>query len=193
MLNAVSATILQRLQVWSSIADVVTPIQKVHVSEQKRLGKCRFSAKEANLEALGYVVPAHRLLTALREVVAKVHCVPIKGTVVAQSQEQGLRRVTIATEGGHRTWFGEGVVAADGTQSSMRRMQGLPAKHRSYQQIAVTCKVTLTGVHQQVAYERFTPGGLWRYCRVKVMNMVWSGSWRPKRLRHSWRKLMRLF
>ena len=52
-----SREILDRLGVWSNVAQHASAIENVHVSEKGRFGVTRISAEALKFEALGYVVP----------------------------------------------------------------------------------------------------------------------------------------
>lgn len=51
-----TAAYLERLHVWSELAPDATAITDIHISDRGHYGKARISAKEHNVNALGYVI-----------------------------------------------------------------------------------------------------------------------------------------
>ena len=51
------------------------------------------------------------------------------------------------------------LLAADGSDSAVRRLLGLPVAGHRYEQTAVVTHVTSRGEHQETAWQRFLPGG----------------------------------
>jgi 2-polyprenylphenol 6-hydroxylase len=51
------------------------------------------------------------------------------------------------------------LLAADGSDSAVRRLAGLPVAARRYEQTAIVAHVTSSRSHQDTAWQRFLPGG----------------------------------
>ncbi len=160
VLNAVSQSVLNTLGVWNGLDACATPIKKVVVSDRGRWGKCRFSAEEAQLPALGYVVPAHALLAALQQAAENLSCEIVCGKVSGiEASKKGIHHVQIKQDQLTKSWQGDVVLAADGLNSPIRQMQGLEIEKKDYQQTAFTCQVEFAQGHENIAYERFTRHG----------------------------------
>ncbi len=150
-----SRLILERLGVWPALADRVTPIQTIHVSQRGGFGQTRLTAQEAGVPALGYTVEYGDLYRALAQTLPQSGAHVLTGTrvnAVAPAAVCGL--VTYAQAGQARALTARLIVLAEGGQS-------LPAAgaRKDYGASAVVCSVRTSRPHAHVAYERFTPEG----------------------------------
>jgi len=156
-LNGTSQRILQGLGIWNSLAPHATPIQSIQVSDQGQLGFTRFDPQLLRMPALGYVVSARQVGYALQE------ALKIKIFAPAQLQQWHTNSSTVKlqiTSQGHQHMLqARLLVAADGENSQIRQQIGLTTHQKEYGQTAIIANVTTERPHQQVAYERFTPGG----------------------------------
>ncbi len=66
-LNYASCAFLKKLTLWPTLSAHATAIHEVHVSNRGHFGTTRLTAKEMNLEQLGYIIPAKEINTALYE------------------------------------------------------------------------------------------------------------------------------
>jgi 2-octaprenyl-6-methoxyphenol hydroxylase len=155
-----SRRILETIGVWSGLDALATPIAKIHVSDQGRIGFARIDAREQGLNAMGYVVPNRALGSALwarlssQEI--KVFC-PAEVSLITANDEAVKIEIT---EAGTKTAIdAKLIVAADGAQSAVRSAFGVTAEVRDYEQTAVITTVLPQRFHDNVAYERFTPEG----------------------------------
>jgi 2-octaprenyl-6-methoxyphenol hydroxylase len=158
-----SRRILETLGVWPAVAADATRIAKVHVSDQGHFGFARIDAAEQGLASLGHVVPNRSLGAALWSSLARrrdvrVLC-PARVTRV-EVQERSIK-LNVATGADSDSTAIEArlVVAADGTESAVRRAFGVEADVRDYHQTAVITTVLPNRFHDYVAYERFTASG----------------------------------
>lgn len=172
-LNYASKQILHHVGIWSRIENV-TPITQVLVSEQGRFGKLRFHAKDYELPALGYVVPftqLHQLLYDDCTHANEVTVIPISQLTAIHCCDEGAD-VHITTHRGERVLHADLLVGADGSQSTTRKLQGLPVKqHHSGDQAWITT-LTLRGSHQNIAHERFTSEGALALLPLFTKNQV---------------------
>jgi 2-octaprenyl-6-methoxyphenol hydroxylase len=155
-----SRRILETLGIWAALGALATPIRKIHVSEQGRFGFARIDAAEQNLAAMGYVIANRDLGQSLWSHLAgpglSVYCPAAVSQVSANEQSVTLE---IAQQGAKTTIDAKLVVAADGALSAVRSAFGVDAEVRDYEQTAVITTVLPQRFHDNVAYERFTPGG----------------------------------
>jgi 2-octaprenyl-6-methoxyphenol hydroxylase len=145
--------ILDRLGVWDTLEDV-TPISRIHISQRGALGVARLSAGEANVPALGYVLPYASLTAALKRALADTGIAVEYGAAVARI-ESGDEMASLHTADG-RTHAAPLVVVADGGRGEAAPQ---PKFERDYDQMAVVCEVQTELPHANQAYERFTPEG----------------------------------
>jgi 2-octaprenyl-6-methoxyphenol hydroxylase len=163
-----SRKILETVGVWPSLSALATPIRKIHVSDQGRFGFARIDAAEQGLNALGYVLANRALGNALWSRFEglrglKVFCPAHVSKVTAHDQTVSIE---IAGQGAKTGGADPStvidaklVVAADGAQSVVRGAFGIEADVRDYDQTAVITTVLPQRLHDNVAYERFTPNG----------------------------------
>lgn len=158
-LNEATRGIFERMGVWASIRLEAEPILSTHISERGRFGVARFTAAEAGLDALGYNTPMRTIGGVLWKKLSsspnvRVICPAQVSGLEVQPQSCVLRLTPHASR-----LTAKLVVAADGAQSAVRRMQGIGSEERNYGQTAVVGAVKPERVHRGVAYERFTPDG----------------------------------
>ena len=156
-----SQRILHALGVWDAVRRVATPIEHIHISDQHRFGAVRLHAEEMGMPALGYVVLARSLGQALMQMVNTTPAIeficPARVTGVVNGP--GQTEVTLVQGGKERTISGRLLVVADGTDSHLRAMLGINITRKDYHQTAIVTNVTPDKVHNNTAWERFTPEG----------------------------------
>lgn len=153
-----SRQIYQNVGLWNSIAQHACPIRQIHVSDRGHVGLARIDAREAGVDALGYVVENRwlgmQLLNALFE---------RNIDVLAPARVAGVQLlrngVNVSVDG-----MGQGVharllVVADGANSETAQKLGIRSETRGYGQSAVIANVGLASPHDNIAYERFTDEG----------------------------------
>ena len=154
-----SRNILRGLGIWPALAGHVIPIEEVRVSDQGHFGAALLQARDVGFEALGYVIPADRLMHAFEA--ALVAAVPVRWQTTIESIETAdpTARVTVRTGDVAETLSTALVIGADGAGSRVRELLGIPTRTRDYRQHAIVVNMHVAGVEPRVAYERFTPHG----------------------------------
>lgn len=153
-LSPASVRILQMLNIWSLLQQDATVIETIHVSEQHRFASAHLQSQPD--KPLGYVVEMQHINRALYQLLDEQKLlVPARLTVLNKSE--GL--ATISTQRGDILVHAELIVAADGTESAVRRLSALPVKTKDYQQQAIVANIGLARSHKNKAYERFTFSG----------------------------------
>ncbi|WP_022975860.1 2-octaprenyl-6-methoxyphenyl hydroxylase [Nevskia ramosa] len=160
-LNEASQRILASFGVWPALSAEAEPIRGTHISEKGRFGSTRFSADEVGLTALGYNAPLRAIGAVLSSAMAAAPNLKLLLPARVTSLEEATDHLSLTVEsaGSSRAIKAALVVAADGAQSSIRKLLGLDATTRDYGQHAIVSAVRLSRPHQGVAYERFTPDG----------------------------------
>jgi 2-octaprenyl-6-methoxyphenol hydroxylase len=145
--------ILDRLGVWDRLAEV-TPITRIHISQRGGLGVAHLAAEDADVPALGYVLPYATLGAALKRALADAGIAVEYGAVVDRI-ESGEDEATLHAADGsvHAAPL---VVVADGGRGEAAPA---PKFERDYDQTAVVCEVQTELPHANQAFERFTPEG----------------------------------
>lgn len=158
-----SKKILEQISAWEFLQEFVTPITKVHVSQRGSFGVTRINAEEENVPALGYTIPAARLGVTLNQLLAaKLDTIQLFNPAKLQEIEKQADgwRLKIHSSDQSISISAKLVVAADGTNSTIRQLLKIPAEITSYEQSAIATQVQLIRSHQNVAYERFTADGV---------------------------------
>ncbi len=147
-----SRQILERLSVWQQLS-VVTPIEHIHISQQRGFGRAELNAAEAGVPALGYLVGYATLARALEAAMAEAAIPVLRGSALRNAHADG-DRVVLDMEG-HAELSARLLAIADGGAST----ELAEVKSHSYAQMALTCEVTSVQPHRYRAFERFTAGG----------------------------------
>jgi len=152
----------EAMGLWHEIVAAATPITSIHVSDKGRFGFSHINAEEQGVEALGYVV-INRVLggvlqSALKNVDALEFLCPAR--IVATNSGPDKISVTVENSDGKSHDISCSLlVAADGTNSTVRDMLGISAKQVSYGQRAVIGNLLTERSLGNCAYERFTASG----------------------------------
>jgi 2-octaprenyl-6-methoxyphenol hydroxylase len=160
-LNLVSQGILNDLNLWSSLSPQAAPIRRVHVSERGRFGVVRIDADQYGLDALGHVVTARIIGTFLTRSCAQLRHLTTLQPAELQAIRFGPDRVALDIVADQRrmTLDTRLLVGADGTDSTVRELLGLPVEVHDYRQTAVLTNIIATRAPAGTAFERFTPAG----------------------------------
>jgi len=196
-LSQSSRRIFQNLALWQDIESQSCPIRHIHVSEKGRFGATRIHAQDYQLDALGYVVTAKQLGRALIKDLSRLKNLSIYQPATVESLEptpQGYRIILdtrapqdhsssnmpfdLASDspGKPVSLTCSLLIAADGDQSTIRQLSGIPVRRVAYQQNAIVANIKCELDHQHVAYERFTRHGPLALLpmREKTMGIVWT-------------------
>lgn len=153
-LSPASMRILQMLDVWPLLEPEACPIDTIHVSEQYAFGCAHL--RSDGISKLGHVVELQHVSHALHQRL-DLQQVLAPAQLVALEKEEGVATIR---HGDRRFQIkAKLIVAADGTDSSVRRFCNLPANIKDYHQHAIVANVGLARPHQHIAYERFTANG----------------------------------
>ncbi len=152
-----SQQIFDRQGLWEKLLPAATPVRHVHVSDRGHFGITHFTAQKARVPALGYVLPMHVLQEVLQNALT-IDVICPASVETMSPYEQGWS-VDLHTPQGRRTLSAALIVAADGANSTIRRLQEMNVTEQHYHQIAMVANVQLARSHQNTAYERFTSNG----------------------------------
>ena len=160
-LSLTSQTIFDALGVWPLLATTAQAIERLHISEQGRLGAVRISARSLQVPALGYTVPADHLATVLRQLLIKSSALDLlcPATVTGVDLSNERTHVSVNMEGRKRVLTTKLLVVADGTASPTRALLGVGVTTKDYAQVAIVSTVKSKRDHAGTAYERFTMNG----------------------------------
>ncbi len=154
--------LLQQIGAWERMGQLgVSPIHRIQVSDGEASFKTQLCREEIQVEALGYVVENRVTLIALQEIVRRAQNVEVISPARVLHLEVAAEGVEIAVDSPTqpRKLRGQLLIAADGRNSVLRQLQGIPVSAWGYNQICVVTQVETEKGHDQVAYERFQPQG----------------------------------
>jgi len=153
--------IFEGMGLWQQVAEIVTPIKKIHVSDRSHFGATRMDAAREGYPALGYVVENRDIGQLFAKTLASLPNVELicpaklqNFTINADDAE-----VVIERDGKIETLSTKLIVGADGGRSVVRQLAGIDHTSDDYNQNAVIGNVTPGKDHQNIAYERFTDSG----------------------------------
>ncbi len=159
-LSYTTKQVLDELQCWEKISNKAYPIETVHVSEQKHFGFTKLESKNYNINALGYVISASDLGSALLTDLDLLQGITILRPAVIEN---------IVFDSAIRTWSisvaqqritAKLIVAADGSNSMLHRQQNIAIKNINMQQSALVTNIEITMQSFTIAYERFCSNGV---------------------------------
>jgi len=153
----------ERMGVWSTLAEHLTAIERIHVSDRGHFGATRLDAAREQVPALGYVVENHWLgqvlLSRLRQHGTPwIDFISPAEVIDLENRAEGCR-VRIDRDGQEHELKAGLVVMADGGRSALRERIGIGYRQSSYEQHALVANVSLDRPHRHIAYERFTDTG----------------------------------
>lgn len=179
-LSPVSARLLTGLKAWPAMAQRrVTPYRYMRVWDAEGSGDIAFSADEAGVAQLGYIVENNVTQAALNaRIMDHPNVTPLYGVRVEALQTSPAGRWLILDDG--RQFGAPLVVAADGARSALREMAEIDVVEDDMHQHAVVTTVRCERPHGATARQAFVDGqplaflpltvnGDERYCSV-----VWS-------------------
>lgn len=160
-LSRSSQRMFEAMGLWGEIVAAATPIAHIHVSERGRFGFAHIDAAEQRVEALGYVV-INRVLgrvlqAAMQNVPGLDQLCPARITGVRVGEVSAT--VSVDSGDGAREVTASLLVAADGAESTVRELLGIPVDRSDYGQQAIIGNLLPERAPANRAFERFMPGG----------------------------------
>ncbi|KGY13774.1 2-octaprenyl-6-methoxyphenyl hydroxylase [Vibrio tubiashii] len=152
-----TVSILKKFGLWSEIAKVATPIERIHVTDRSHAGMTDISIDEVGVEALGYVVELADVGRIYHQQVQQDTNITLLNTSVEQVQRSD-DAVRLELSSGE---FVEGklLVSADGAVSTCCHQIGIELSEHDFEQVAVIANITTQIPHNGCAFERFTQSG----------------------------------
>lgn len=161
-LAAASVNALDALGVLRHLLSAPAPIERIHVSSRGDFGAVRMDARERGIDAFGQVVIARELGIALDARLGELRHVerlrPARVLSIETREDAVLAQVSDGS-GQTRTLRTRLLVAADGTDSTLRSALGIGADSHDYAQTLFVSVIQAERDAARTAYERFTPDG----------------------------------
>ena len=161
-LSRASQQLFAHVGVWGRVAQArAAPYRRMRVWEGTDAyapSALDFDSADIGEPDLGHIVEDTLLRTVLADALTASPQVQLVIGAEIESVEAELREIVVALKDGG-SMRATVLLAADGTDSSVRRLLGLPVAGHRYAQSAVVTHVTSLGEHQDTAWQRFLPGG----------------------------------
>jgi len=152
----------EAMGLWGDIVATATPIRHIHVSDKGRFGFSHIDAEEQGVEALGYVVINRILGRVLQSALTSVDGLDVLCPACIKDARLAPDEAVVTVEeddATNRTLTCKLLVAADGSNSALRKMVGIAATQAAYDQRAVIGNLLPEKPLLNRAYERFTEHG----------------------------------
>jgi 2-octaprenyl-6-methoxyphenol hydroxylase len=172
-LSPASMRILTMLGVWDLLAEYVSPIQNIHVSDQGRFGTSRLQGEHN--KPLGYVVEMQYINRAIYQLLDKQKII---APATLKYLDTTTQQATVMMAEGELCINAKFIVAADGAHSTVRTLCNLPATLGQFHQQGIVANIGLSKKHDGRAFERFTKEGPLALLPMQdnKMSLVWAMS-----------------
>ena len=161
-LSRASQQLLEHVGVWQRVAGSrAAPYRRMRVWEGPDAyapSALDFDSADIGEPDLGHIVEDALLRTVLADALAAAPQAQLTIGAEIESVEIGARDVAVALRDGGRL-RATALLAADGSDSTVRRLLGLPVAGHRYEQTAIVTHVTSSAEHRETAWQRFLPGG----------------------------------
>lgn len=173
-----SRQILEQLGLWKDYESLVTPINKISITDRHHFGHTNILPEEHNVDNLGYVVElsdSGRLLTnKLSSNKNNKNITWFKPNSIKElTQNQDNVDVVLSDE---QRISAKLIVAADGAFSKVRSLLNIDKKITQFNQSAIIANITTSAPHHGEAFERFTDQGPLAFLPMSQgrSSVVWS-------------------
>ncbi|HEX5356177.1 MAG TPA: 5-demethoxyubiquinol-8 5-hydroxylase UbiM [Aquabacterium sp.] len=148
--------VLTSLGLWGRLpADEIAPLRQAHVTSGVSPLVLPFDAQAQGHEALGWLVPNHRIRAACYAgAAARPDHITLRGEAQVTALQHDASQASVSLADG-RTLRAQLVVAADSRFSTVRKMAGIGARMLDFGRTAIVCRMQHERDHQGVAHECF--------------------------------------
>lgn len=170
-LSSASIRILKNLNIWGNLANNAAEIEQIHVSQQASFGNTLIEKKPN--EQLGFVIEMQVLQDSISKLIDKQSTLSNANFIDFDAEN---KIATIQTKDKQLKVKTKLVVAADGTESLLRKFCKLTCKTKYFEEQALVANIGLARSHHNIAYERFTKTGPLALLPMtgKRCSLVWS-------------------
>lgn len=174
-LTLATQTMLEKLGVWSGIADRrLAPVRGMHVWQAGGLGEIEFDAAEIGEPCLAYIVENGVVLKALRDRIEEFTNVHTIGSALAELVSTETVEIILA-DGRHLNT--KLLVGADGVDSIVRQRLGIPLRSLDMRQRGIVATVRTAVAHDDQARQVFLATGPLAFLPLpepRACSIVWS-------------------
>lgn len=161
-LSAESRKILANIDIWQRVmSQRACPYYQMHVWDAEGTGEMHFDCDDLHEDSLGHIVENSVLLKSLREKIAQLDTLEFYGDLAVESVQlnsraSGLTKVVMADGTELTTRL---LIAADGSNSTLRSLLNMPVREWAYEQEAIVTTVKTENSHEFTAWQRFNQKG----------------------------------
>lgn len=167
---------LEALGVWQALpGDRLTRVEAMEVYGDRPAAKIEFSAYEAGMRELAWVVESRELQWALWQALERSpHVAIYRGARCADALWDPSSARLVLDDGNELV--GRLIVGADGSESWVRERAGIRASTFDYKQLGVVANFAAERAHRGVAYQWFTGEAVLALLPLpeRRVSMVWS-------------------
>lgn len=153
-----SANVLEGIGLWSALAPKSCPIDTIRVSDGDALMFLHFDHQEVGDVPLGYILENRDIRGPLLAAAAASPHIALLAPANIEGVTRGPSGVAVRLDG-DREVRARVILACDGRGSSMRQEARIPLTEWRYDQSSFVCTIAHERPHQNIAHERFLPGG----------------------------------
>ncbi|HCP01282.1 MAG TPA: 2-octaprenyl-6-methoxyphenyl hydroxylase [Rhodospirillaceae bacterium] len=153
-----SARVLDGIGLWRDLEGKACPIDTIRVSDGDALMFLHFDHAEVGDDPLGHILENRYIRRALlaRAVASPNIEIYAPASIAMTNRDQGGAVITF-DDG--RAIRARAILACDGRRSRQRAHAGIPVTEWRYDQSSFVCTIAHERPHQNIAHERFLPGG----------------------------------
>lgn len=150
--------LLQATGIWTRLAPHAEPILHIRVSDGASLLFLHYDHRELGEDPLGYIVENRALRRAIYARFDSLEGLRFRAPADLVSHIVVPEGVALTLADGTEL-MASVLIAADGSESALRRAAGIASAQWSYGQTAIVCTMGHERPHRGVAHERFLPAG----------------------------------
>lgn len=175
-ISPASQQLLAQLGIWSEIQQYrFCDYHKMCVWHENGSAQMNFACEQTGASHLGTIVENSLIQWVLHKQLKLLNNVTLFGEQVVESIQQSDQSITLLTSA-KQTLNGQILIAADGRDSTVRKLRHVPATSGSYQQTAIVANVSTEQSHQNTAWQRFLATGPLAFLPLSngQSSIVWS-------------------
>ena len=171
-LTVASERILRRLGAWEGIAGA-HPFRRIRVWEAEGGAEIRFDSEAVRADHLGHIAENRVVAEALEEAVEALGVAWRRPSRVSGLE---LGRGEVKVDLGGARIGARLLVGADGGDSLVRKLAGIPVRGRDYGQLGIVCSVRPERRHRDIAWQVARPEGPLAFLPLPegLCSIVWS-------------------
>jgi 2-octaprenylphenol hydroxylase len=154
-----SQRIFTAVDAWPTmVAQRVSPFREMHVWDAGSGGVIHFDSAHIGRDTLGYIIENRVIQYALLQRMDRSGDITWVCPARVTSMTRADHAVILGLDDG-TALHGKLVIGADGADSKIRQLAGIPVSRRDYDQRAVVATVETALPHRETAWQRFLPTG----------------------------------